>query len=122
MNLEGRPHVGMDVHVAWKNRLPGDVDHFRARRNRHFPLRADGHDAIVSNHDVALRNHLGAFHREDACAAQHHDSARLVLGNRDRDVATRRFIDRTRGRATATATPPARIAARVRRVAQCPRG
>ena len=79
MDAGRNAQVRVGVHEAGGDRLAGDVDLLRARRNGEGAARADGGNAVVGDDDVALLDDARATHGDDACAAQH--------GGRVRDVA-----------------------------------
>ena len=81
-----RPDVRVDVDQARHDRLAGDVDRSRAGRHRDLAARPDGHDAVVPDDDVAVVDDLGAFHRDDARAAQHDSAGRLRARGLDDDL------------------------------------
>src|SRR6185503_13781116 len=79
-------------------------------------LRPHRDNTIVSHDDVALRDHLVAFHRDDPRPAQRYHTAGAILRHGDHHIVPRRLVDRLRRRTTATAAGATSTAAGTSRI------
>ncbi len=95
VDAPGRPRVRVDVDEPRDDGLAGHVDD--PRTSRHRAPRADRHDAIVRDDDVAVVDDLVTLHGDDARTTQDHGAARNVPRDADRDIHPLRFVGRLFG-------------------------
>ena len=92
MDAPRHPRVRVDVDQPRHDRLARQIADDRTRGDLHLAARTDRRDAVVGDHDVAARDHLIAFHRDQPRVAQRDDPLRLVLVDDDLDVHPVRLV------------------------------